>query len=66
MSSHSSDPNPAQPENGSELQREIDETDYVDALSKTDETSAFQSETKPPSNRSSLPKKQPRNVGGYE
>lgn len=66
MSSHSSDPNPAQPERGREIQREIDETDYVDALSKTDETSAFHSDTKPPSNKSSSPKKQPRQVGGYE
>ena len=66
MSSNSSDPNPANPENGKGLQQGIEDTAYLDALSKTDETSAFQSETKPPSISSSSPKKQPRNVGGYE
>lgn len=66
MTSHSSDPNPANPENSKGLQQGIEDTAYHDALSKTDETSAFQSETKPPSTPSSSPKKQPRNVGGYE
>ena len=66
MSSNSSDPNPANPENSKGLQQGIEDTAYLDALSKTDETSAFQSETKPPSISSSSPKKQPRNVGGYE
>jgi eukaryotic-like serine/threonine-protein kinase len=66
MSSHPSDPNPTTPETGKGLHQKLDETSGFDSLPKTDETSAFHSETKQPANTTRSKKKQPRTVGGYD
>ncbi|XZE33904.1 protein kinase domain-containing protein [Pirellulaceae bacterium SH501] len=66
MSSQPPDQTPATPEGGQDVRHHLEETSGFDSIPKTDETSAFSSQTKQTANPGRPKKKQPKDVGGYE